>query len=75
LIFICCQNYGRITKYFGFHIWNILSLFLFFGENSPFLKKLKEFTNFCVFIGSTTADTLSLLTCAVAGCVHHQAMT
>jgi hypothetical protein len=32
--------------------------FVFFGENSPFLKKLKEFTIFCVFIGSTTADTL-----------------
>jgi len=35
-----------------------LSLFVFFGENSPFLKKLKEFTNFCAFIGSTTADAL-----------------
>jgi len=38
LVFLCSQNYGRITKYFGFHIWNILSLFAFFGENSPFLK-------------------------------------
>jgi len=46
--FVCSQNYGRITKYFCFHIWNILSIFAFFGENSPFLKKLKEFTNFCV---------------------------
>jgi len=58
LVFVCSKNYGRITKYFGFHIWNILSLFCIFGENSPFLKRLKEFPNFCVFIGSTTADAL-----------------
>jgi hypothetical protein len=37
--FVCSQNYGRITKYFCFHIWNILSLSAIFGENSPFLKK------------------------------------
>ncbi len=55
---MCSQNYERITKYFGFHIWNILWLIAFFGENSPFLKKLKEFANFFVFIGSTTADAL-----------------
>jgi hypothetical protein len=39
------------------------------------LKKLKEFANFFVFIGNTTADTFSLLTFAIVGCVHHQAMT
>jgi hypothetical protein len=39
-------------------MWNVLSFFAFFGENSPFLKKMKECTNFCVFIGSTTEDPL-----------------
>ncbi len=58
IFFVCSKKYGRITKYFGPHIWNILSFTAFFGENSPFLKKLKEFTNFCVFIGSTIADPL-----------------
>jgi hypothetical protein len=31
-------------------MWNILSFVAYLKENSPFLKKLKEFTNFCVFI-------------------------
>jgi hypothetical protein len=47
---ICSHNYGRITKYFGLHMWNTLSFFAFFGENSLLLKKMKEFTNFYVFL-------------------------
>jgi hypothetical protein len=53
-----------------------LSLFAFFGENSPFLKKLKEFTpSFVCLLEAQQHTHFSLLTCAVAGCVHHQAMT
>ncbi len=32
---ICSQNYGRITKHFGLHMWNILSFFAYLKENSP----------------------------------------
>jgi hypothetical protein len=51
--------------------------FVFFGENSPFLKKLKEFTNLILvcLLEAQQQTHFSLLTCAVAGCVHHQAMT
>ncbi len=69
------KNYGRISKYLGFHIWNILRLITFFGENSAFLKQLKEFAKFFVFIEAPQHTHFSLLTCAVAGCGHHQAMT
>ncbi len=44
------QNYGRITNYFGLHIWNILSFCAFFGENSSFLKKNERIPQFlCVY--------------------------
>jgi len=56
-------------------LFSFLGLFVFFGENSPFLKKLKEFTNFVCLLEAQQQAHFSLLTCAVAGCVHHQAMT
>ncbi len=47
---ICSQNYGRITKYFGLHIWNILWLIAFFGEKFTifeFFWRIRQFL--CVY--------------------------
>ncbi len=47
---MCSQNYGRITKYFGFHIWNIFVTYCIFWRKFTIFEKIERIRQFfCVY--------------------------